>query len=327
MSPSPVLPTSAFEELSPFPDFATAALGTLTFLQAHLGMGLWMLTRVSGDDWIVLETAKSNPAYDVRPGDVLRWSDSICARMVAGVGPAIAPDIAHVEVYRDAPIVADIPINAYVGFPICDREGGLLGTLCAVDPAAQAHLGEIEPLLRIAGKLLATVLNLELQATTEARRREIAEAEAMLDDMTGLWNHRAWSRFLAAEEERCRRYGHPACVLSIDLDGLKVANDTRGHAAGDALIRGVADALRESMRAHDVAARLGGDEFGALLIECVEEQARAVVQRVRAALTARGISASIGLAKRDPRADLADAQRRADTAMYADKAARKAGRA
>jgi diguanylate cyclase len=319
-------PSTRAAELVPFRDFAAASAATLAFLQDRLGMGLWMTTRVAGDDWIVLATAKSDPAYDVRAGDVLRWSDSICARMIAGLGPAIAPDVAHVAVYREAPIVADIPINAYVGFPLRDRKGELLGTLCAIDPKVQSSLTEVEPVLEIAGKLLATVLNLELQAESELRRREIAEAEAMLDDMTGLWNHRAWERFLAAEEQRCKRYGHAACVVSLDVDGLKVANDTRGHAAGDALIRGVGGALRESIRAHDVAARLGGDEFGALLIECVEDQARVVVERIRAALASRGIDASIGLAKRDPRSDLGDAQARADRAMYADKAARKAGR-
>lgn len=312
--------------LAPFRDFASAAAETLAFLQTKLGMGLWMVTRAAGDDWVVLSIAKSDDAYVVEPGDVLRWSDSICSRMVDGLGPTVAPDVAAIAAYRDAPIVAALPIQAYMGLPICSENGALLGTLCAVDVRARRDLERVEPTLEIAGRLLATVLTLELRAAEEARRREAAEAEAMLDELTGLWNRRAWDRFVAAEEERCRRYGHPACVISLDIDGLKHANDTGGHAAGDALIRGVADALRSSLRAHDVAARLGGDEFGALLIECTPEQARTVVDRMRSSLFAAGLSASIGVAKREARGGIAAALDVADAAMYADKAARKAGR-
>lgn len=323
-------PPAPMAPLEPFADFDAASRATLSFLQRRLGMGLWMMTRVAGDDWVVLSTAKTDAGYDVQAGDVLRWSDSICSRMVAGLGPTIAADVGTIDAYRRAPIVADIAIDAYVGIPICAPDGALLGTLCAIDRSPQRHLDvsreDAESVLQLAGRLLATVLNLELDVATEARRREAAEAEAMLDDMTGLWNRRAWDRVLAAEEGRCRRYAHPVCVLSLDVDGLKAMNDRSGHAAGDALIRGVAEVLKESTRGHDVAARLGGDEFGALLIECVEEQGRVVVERIKRTLAARGLSASIGLARRDPRSDLADAQARADEAMYADKAARKAGR-
>lgn len=324
LPPMPVAP------LGPFADFEAASRATLSFLQSKLGMGLWMMTRVAGEDWVVLSTAKRDAGYDVQPGDVLRWSDSICSRMVAGLGPTVVAEVGAIDVYRRAPIVADIPIDAYIGVPICAADGALLGTLCAIDRRPQPQLGasneDVEPVLDLAGRLLATVLSLELHVAAEGRRREAAEAEAMLDDMTGLWNRRAWDRFLAAEEARCRRYAHPVCVVSIDVDGLKVMNDTHGHAAGDAMIRGVAAVLKETTRGHDVAARLGGDEFGALLIECLEEQGRVAVERIKQSLAARGLSASIGLAKRDPRGDLTAAQARADEAMYADKSARKAGR-
>lgn len=313
--------------LAPFHDFASASTATLAFLQARLGMGLWMVTRVAGDDWVVLSTSKTEAVYTVEPGDVLRWSDSICSRMVGGLGPAVAPEVADVVAYRDAPIVAALPIQAYLGLPICAEDGALLGTLCAIDVRSRRDLDHVEPTLELAGRLLATVLALELRAADEARRREIAEAEAMLDELTGLWNRRGWDKFVTGEEARCRRYGHPACVLSMDVDGLKAVNDTRGHEAGDALIRGVADVLRASLRAHDVAARLGGDEFAALLIECTLEQAEVVRARVREGLSANGLSASLGLAKRAPRGGLAGALATADHAMYADKAARKAGRA
>jgi diguanylate cyclase (GGDEF)-like protein len=146
----------------------------------------------------------------------------------------------------------------------------------------------------------------------------------MLDELTGLWNRRAWERFRETEEARCRRYGHSACVLSIDLDGLKAANDQRGHEAGDELLRRAAQALRQGVRDQDVVARVGGDEFAVLLVECTEEQGRVVEQRLRAQLRCASVAASLGFARREPATGLDQAWARADAAMYCEKRARKA---
>ena len=130
-------------------------------------------------------------------------------------------------------------------------------------------------------------------------------------------------QFRASEESRCRRYGHAACVLSIDLDGLKAANDTEGHDAGDRLLRRAAGALRSGVREQDVVARVGGDEFVVLLVECQEEQGRIVQRHLREYLDRERVSASIGFARREPARGLDHAWTHADEAMYVDKRARK----
>lgn len=127
---------------------------------------------------------------------------------------------------------------------------------------------------------------------------------------------------MAAEEDRCRRYGHPAAVLIVDLDNLKQVNDTQGHAAGDALIAGAANALCQAARSGDVVARLGGDEFGILSAECDREGGEALLQRVRAALDEANVKASVGLAVRIPSAGLEEACKTADQRMYAEKRSR-----
>lgn len=314
------LPVPAFPSAQ---DFETAGRQVLAYLHRHLGLGLWMLTRTEGEDWIVLQS--EDHGYGVAPGTVFRWADSFCSRMVRGEGPRIAPDSSFVPAYMDAPIARQVAIGAYIGVPIHDAQGGLFGTLCAIDPAPQdpALLGHQE-LLELFAALLGTVLGLELRAVEAQRRAERLEVEVRTDALTGLYNRRAWDRLFAREEGRCRRYGHPAAVVMVDLDGLKRVNDADGHAAGDALITAAAGALRMSARDVDVVARLGGDEFGVLAVECDRAGALDLVARMRAALQRAGVEASLGMAVRSPSAGLVAACAEADRAMYDEKQAKAA---
>lgn len=311
--------------LEPYADFSAASRAALDLLQDRLGMGLWMVTRVTGGEQIVLGAVHRGSQYPVQEGDVFRWSDTFCARMVAEDAPQCAPCVSEIAAYRQAPAAQGMAIAAYVGIPLRTADGELFGTLCAIDPLPHPELERgADLMLTIVGRLLSTVLERDLRLAAEARRSEKAEAAAMLDELTGLWNRRAWERFRETEEARCGRYGHSACVLSIDLDGLKAANDQRGHEAGDELLRRAAQALQRSVREQDVVARVGGDEFAVLLVECTEEQGRGVEQRLRAQLTRDEVAASIGFARREPAAGLDQAWARADEAMYREKRAHKA---
>ena len=179
-------------------------------------------------------------------------------------------------------------------------------------------------LVEICGRLLSTLLNAHLEAAEQARRAERAELDAVTDPLTGVANRRAWDRLLAAEEARCRRHGHAAAVVVIDIDGLKEVNDREGHASGDLVLAGAARALAQSTREQDVVARLGGDEFGILCVESDATAAATLVGRLRGALAARGIRASIGMAARSTTTGLDAAAQAADRAMYADKRERRA---
>lgn len=277
-----------------------------------------MVTRTQGDDWIVLQT--EDHGYSVPPGTVFRWADSFCAEMVKGNGPRIAPDSDFVPAYAAAPIRRQVDIGAYVGVPLTNAEGGLFGTLCAIDPSPQPKQIELEQeLVELLAGLLSTVLQSELRAIEAKRRAERLEVEAQTDSLTGLFNRRAWDQLLAKEEERCRRYGHSAAVLMIDLDGLKQVNDTHGHKAGDELIVRAAAALSAAARDVDVVARLGGDEFAILAAECDQAGMDVIAQRARERLEGAGVSASIGKALRRHEAGLSEAVRRADALMYEEK--------
>jgi len=146
----------------------------------------------------------------------------------------------------------------------------------------------------------------------ESELRRLAGTDAL----TSLANRPA---FLTLLEQRLRE--GPAAVLFVDLDGFKAVNDMDGHAAGDRLLRGVAETLRRELRGRDVAARLGGDEFAVLLgtdqINEIRAVAERLVQRLRQMPSdpARRTAASVGVAVgRDLTAEILLGD--ADLAMY-----------
>lgn len=147
---------------------------------------------------------------------------------------------------------------------------------------------------------------------SEARFQRLSRT----DGLTGLLNRRGWNECLAEEERRAQRYGHPACVIIADLDGLKETNDRRGHAAGDELIRRSAECIRSAVRSVDKVARIGGDEFAILAIDCDESAADTMRRRIEAAWSAEGIRASWGMAMRDSDSGLQGAMAKADHRMY-----------
>ncbi len=301
------------DSLSPFDDFHNSARETLQYLHRTFGFALWMVTRTSGDDWIVLQA--EDHGYNVQPGDVFKWTDSFCSRMVEGLGPCIAPHSNKVPVYASAPIGQQVPIGAYIGVPINNRDGTLFGTLCAIDPVPQSQdLVNALPKIELLSRMLGTILANEIRAEVEMRRAERAEHQAEIDSLTGLFNRRGWERLLLAEEARCARYGHPAAVVCIDLDGFKQINDTLGHSKGDELLVTASNALLSASREGDIVARLGGDEFAVLTVNV--NQTEAYARRLEGVLSSIGIKASVAVSQRHPSKTLKDAFVDADQRMY-----------
>ncbi len=317
--------TQLASDVQPLPGFDEAAAVVLAFLSSTFDLGLWMVTRTAGDDWIVLSSAGST--YPVSAGDVFRWSDSFCSRMVLGEGPRVAPDSEAVPAYAQAPIGRQVPIGSYVGVPLTGPDGELFGTLCAIDPAPRDDaLVASQPLFELQARLLSSLLSIELTAMRQARRADVAERRASIDALTGALNRGGWDALLLAEQERSNRHSSPVSVIVLDLDGLKACNDTSGHAAGDRLLSAASRILQHSVRSSDIVARTGGDEFAVLCPETPEAVAQMVATRLQERLRQAGIEVSAGVASRDPRdPHLLTAWHRADQAMYMDKDVRRLG--
>lgn len=191
-------------------------------------------------------------------------------------------------------------------------------------------LGVIVSLV-VARQLLAFHDNKTLIGQLDTTLRELREHEtrlrrlALFDELTGLANRTHFRE----EVDAALTTAVPGrvSVLLIDLDGFKAVNDTLGHAAGDALLAGVAAKIRASVGAHDLPARLGGDEFAVLLRDGDAHDAERTAQQILQAMTEPILidgtpvraGASIGVADADDGDDLRTLLHAADTAMYAAK--------
>lgn len=303
-------------------NFEAASKAALDFLSEHIDFSLWMITRTLGDDWIVLQC--NDHGYGVKPGDVFRWKDSYCSRMIKGEGPRIAPNANDIACYQKAEINEQVRIGSYIGIPLVFESGELFGTLCAIDPEPKdTDLTRHLPMIEAMARLLVTLAGVESNARSLQRQLDHLRDESMTDFLTNTLNRRGWDDEVKETEIGCQKYGSPACVFIVDLDELKEVNDTYGHSKGDKLIQRCAQTIRDTMRDDDALARLGGDEFGLLTNTASLESAERMRQRLYENFAERNVKASIGLAIRDPRKGLDEAIDAADQDMLAEKRGRK----
>jgi diguanylate cyclase (GGDEF)-like protein len=114
-------------------------------------------------------------------------------------------------------------------------------------------------------------------------------AQSRVDTKTGLLNASTWEREAATEIARAIRTKSPLALALVDIDHFKLVNDTYGHLAGDKALRAVTDALRNQLRAYDLAGRFGGEEFAILLPHAREMDALNVAERLRAHVAAMSV--------------------------------------
>ncbi|MDB6002590.1 MAG: diguanylate cyclase [Rhizobacter sp.] len=114
------------------------------------------------------------------------------------------------------------------------------------------------------------------------------------DALTGLANRRQFESVLDREIDRVARAGEPALVLMVDIDHFKRVNDAFGHSAGDAVLRAVAEALRDGVRPMDTVARFGGEEFAVILPNCHPGFGQAVAERLLRLVESRSVVVTPG---------------------------------
>ncbi len=279
-------------------DFSSAAEVALGLLREKVGMSFWMTTRVAGDDLVVLSTVGSG--IEIKNGDVLPWTDTICWRMVAGSGPRVAPIVADIPAYSAAPAAQQYKVGSYIGAPLSLGDGKVYGTLAGMDAQTKSddlkqHLWLVE---MVAG-LLGAIIKHEQEASEGAGQVSTVEGEVLVDKLTQTFNRRAWDRVLVAEEARCARHNHSACVICVDIDALRAINDEHGREQGDTTLLKTAHILKRACRGYDIVARTGEDEFAILAVECGLKGAKGIYDRISGGLVKEGIKASLGIALRN----------------------------
>jgi diguanylate cyclase (GGDEF)-like protein len=164
---------------------------------------------------------------------------------------------------------------------------------------------------------------------SRAQRARLLSNALSRDSLTGLLKHADIKEQAAIELERAQRSGKPASVAMLDIDFFKKVNDSYGHAAGDNVIRALANLLRQRLRRIDSLGRYGGEEFLVVLPDCPAEQAKRILDEIRQRFAelqfiASGqqfsVTLSAGIAATDEApASADDLLDRADRALYGAK--------
>jgi diguanylate cyclase (GGDEF)-like protein/PAS domain S-box-containing protein len=199
------------------------------------------------------------------------------------------------------------------------------GTVCWVSDV-------VSPVVDSAGSVSGLVIVFR-DASQEVTRDRDLQHRAMHDSLTGLSNRIEFQERLHQAFLKSHHLNRPAAVIAVDLDRFKAVNDTGGHAAGDEILRQVADACRGAVRTSDTVARLGGDEFAVILENCAEINAGQIARQLLQALNpltiewegrTYSVNASLGLAMTTAR--MADEQAWLESADKACYQAKKDGR-
>ncbi len=259
-----------------------------------------------------------------------------------GTGPGAEPGGAlRCDDARQAPLAAPLSpadgVLAYLAVALEVPGGGgvLLARTTALEREASGESADAA-FDGIAARLTTQVARAaqSLVAVSLARRHTEEQLDATRlrlgqDSLTQAASRHRWDEEVARAQELVDS-GVPVSVAVLDLDELKWVNDTRGHAAGDAVLQTCAEALRGVLRGgSDVVARTGGDEFGVMVARATDLDALAArLRSVDGSPTPVGVPlrVSVGVAQAEAGGTVDDALTRADAAMYAEKRRRRAER-
>ncbi len=226
----------------------------------------------------------------------LRFGEGITGWVAAKRQPVLT-NAAHLDprVKTVPGTPADDP-EALIAVPLVAR-GSLKGALNVYRLSADAAFTESE--LRLVGWFGdAAAL-----AIDNAQIRAGLELQAQTDSLTGLYNHRYFHERLRTELTLASRAHESVALLMLDIDDFKRVNDVHGHCAGDQVLVELADLLRRSVRARDVACRTGGEEFSVIMTACDAGEAVALARRLASEIESLdfepvgAITVSVGVAQ------------------------------
>jgi diguanylate cyclase (GGDEF)-like protein len=244
----------------------------------------------------------------------LLWSALLVipAIMAATWKQAEAPEITHDPPRREKRIYSEI---FYLLYPLLVL---FMSLRIARERLGLAAIVVFLSFVCSSARLLVT--QNRLLVTKEALRRE-----ASRDGLTSLWNRKAILAILERDLLRAERDHEPVGLIMIDVDHFKAINDSRGHAAGDTVLRIIASSIAAVVRPYDSVGRIGGEEFLIVAPNCGPTETWELAERVRSHVagcsimaggTSVQVSLSLGVATGQTAAEIEKLLRAADVAMY-----------
>lgn len=235
-----------------------------------------------------------------------------------------------------APLITEpncLRCHAHQGYVVGDVRGGISLSIAAQSIMSAMKINRIYLVSSVLGVMVIIVLIVYFVAgyfIRDLRRAEQTLVDmAATDHLTGLLNRREGFRRIEVECSRAERSGHFLCAMMLDIDYFKRINDTHGHLAGDAVLKGVAFTLKRIVRTSDLVCRFGGEEFLVVLsetgIEAVKDQAERIRHHIEEDVlqTESGetlsVTISVGVACRKADETCEHLIDRADQALYTAK--------
>lgn len=243
--------------------------------------------------------------------------DRVARLVLEGGSPVVVSDIGRIGL-RSAPREWNYKTSSFISYPIMlgDRRIAVMNFTDKADGDSFDDR-DLELLQAIAPQLAVAID----RGTLKDKAGQF-EQLSVTDALTALLNRRYLEERLAEEIQRSKRHRFPMSLMMLDVDEFKSYNDNFGHPAGDIALRIVADVLKETLRAADVAARYGGEEFAVLLPQTTSSEAGAIAERIRLRIERtefpkRKVTVSIGIASISPEIESADQiVNAADNALY-----------
>jgi len=264
------------------------------------------------------------------PKDIQAWAGRtfpvsgcrLCNMAVQGMRPLISPINSPDDILL--PLPPDLGVHSYLGVPVVFQEH-VTGLIALYNAGARPFSDEDARVAELFANQVAIALD-------NSRRVEQMERQAVTDQLTGLYNRRAFADMAEKEVGRARRYLRPLAIIMFDIDHFKNVNDTHGHLVGDQVLRILTEKVTKTTRSTDFVCRYGGEEFIVLMPEAGREEALAMAERLRemisgitvvAAEGTLSMTVSLGIAalRSDGDESLESFINRADKAMYEAKAA------
>lgn len=241
----------------------------LNMVQKILGYRFFSISILSGRDSLSL-------LGEIKEGEGIKHSEPEATRL-KGIHREIVNNGKPIRVF-DVTKYPELEFEpketrSFMAVPMVSR-GKVIGVMDARSTRMGAFLDQDEKIFSIlAGSAALSIENALLHQKTQEL--------TVVDDLTGLYNFRYFSRKLAGEIMRAERYHLPLSIIMIDIDWFKRCNDTYGHLFGNRVLQGLAARVKECVREVDVVCRYGGEEFAVILPQTEKGDARMIGERIR----------------------------------------------
>jgi diguanylate cyclase (GGDEF)-like protein len=253
----------------------------LDLLAEYMTVPVALIMRLDHDKITVCvkNNSVTNP-YHIGETEVLLGSGLYCEEVVRSNAPLFVENALDDPKWQNNPDLEKDMIN-YYGLPLRWPNGDMFGTLCVLDSKSHRYDNKQQRLMEQMQIMVENHLDLlEKNHKLELLSKDL-QSLADTDDLTGIWNRRAFIEESNKELQRVQRSKHPVCLLMMDIDDFKDINDAFGHEVGDEVLKLFAHCITANKRAYDIFGRIGGEEFAMLLPETKRPEAIELAERIR----------------------------------------------